>query len=113
MHEITLCQNVIGQLEAAANREKFSTVKKIWLDIGALSHVTEEAMRFAFDIVTKDTLATNAILEIRKIPAQGHCERCHKISAMTQRYEPCSECGNFPLVVVSGEELRIKNIEVE
>ena len=113
MHEVSLCQNVISQLQIAAERENFSRVTRIWLEIGTLSHVTEAAMRFAFDAVAKGTIATRASLEIRSIPAQGRCERCHRMSAMIHRYDPCSGCGHFPLTVVGGEELRIKNIEVE
>jgi len=33
--------------------------------------------------------------------------------AVTARYEPCPSCGGFRIVVTGGEEMRVKELEVE
>lgn len=112
MHEVSLCENIIRQLQDSAEQENFNRVKTIWLEIGRLSHVTGEAMSFAFDMVAKNSLAEGARLEIVNVPALGRCTECDGITAMEQRFDVCGACGHYPLSVISGEEMRIKNIEV-
>lgn len=112
MHEVSLCENIIRQLQDSAEQENFNRVKTIWLEIGKLSHVTAEAMLFAFEMVAKNSLAEGARLEIVNVPARGCCNECGGITAMEQRFDACKACGHYPLSIEAGEEMRIKNIEV-
>lgn len=112
MHEVSLCENIIRQLQESAQKENFRRVMRIWLEIGSLSHVTGEAMSFAFDAVAKETIAEGARLEIISRPAEGHCPECNKLTPMRQRFDACGHCGYCPLTVMAGEEMRIQNIEV-
>ena len=43
----------------------------VWLEIGVLSHVAPEALRFCFDAVTRGGLAEGAQLEIVATPGAG------------------------------------------
>ena len=71
MHEMALCQSVIDIIEEEAKRHAFSHVRGIWLEIGALSPVDPEALRFGFDVVSRNTLADGAHLEIVGVPGSG------------------------------------------
>ena len=112
MHEVFLCENIIRQLQDSAEQENFNQVKTIWLEIGKLSHVTGEAMSFAFEMVAKNSLAEGARLEIENVPALGRCSKCGGSTAIEQRFDACNACGHYPLSIEAGEEMRIKNIEV-
>lgn len=113
MHEMSLCEGVLQVLEESSLAQKFSKVKTVWLEIGALSGVEPEAMSFSFDVVVKGTLADGAKLEMIEVPADAWCMMCEKPVAIKQRYDACPDCGGHQLQVSGGEEMRIKELEVE
>lgn len=113
MHELSLCEGILQVLENSADTQGFNKVKTVWLEIGALAGVEQSALRFHFDIVTRDTLADTAILEIIDVPAEAWCMQCAKLVPVTQRYDACSDCGSYQLQVTSGDVMRIKELEVE
>jgi hydrogenase nickel incorporation protein HypA/HybF len=113
MHELSLCESIVTILEAEAKRQSFSRVKHIWLEVGAFSGVEPEAMRFCFSAVANGTLAEAAVFEIVPRPGQATCLDCGGSVALTERYDPCPLCGSQLLQVTGGEELKIKELEVE
>lgn len=113
MHEMALCESIVSILEDQAQSQKFDRVKKVFLEVGRLSCVEPEALRFSFSAVTKNTLAAGADLVILDIEGQAWCLPCGKTVSIPARYAPCPECGSYQLQVTSGEELRIKELEVE
>ncbi len=112
MHEMSLCESVLQILEDNAKRRGFERVEAVWLEIGALSGVEPEAMRFAFDAVTRGTLADKARLEIIEVPGQAWCMQCGRTVPVKQRFDACPDCGSYQLQVTGGEEMRIKELEV-
>lgn len=113
MHEMSLCESVVEIIAGEAERQDFQRVKTVWLEIGALSCATPDAMRFCFEAVTKGTLADGAHLEIIETPGQAWCEHCARTVEVKQRFDACPECGGFPLRLTDGDALRVKQLEVE
>lgn len=113
MHEMSLCEGVLQILEEHAASQDFTQVKTVWLEIGALSGVDPEAMRFGFDVVMKDTLADGAALEIIDLPGVAWCMQCAKPVPVKARFDACPECGSYQLQLTCGDEMRIKELEVE
>ncbi len=54
MHEISLLESVLDTLETQAEQQGFTQVKQVVLEIGALSCVEADALRFGFDAVMKN-----------------------------------------------------------
>ncbi|OSM07300.1 putative hydrogenase nickel insertion protein HypA [Magnetofaba australis IT-1] len=104
---------MIQLLEEHAESQGFKRVKTVWLEIGKLSGVEVEAMRFCFDAVARDSIADGAKLEIIEPPGVAWCMTCSKQVETQQRFDPCPECGGFQLQVVSGDAMRVKELEVE
>lgn len=113
MHEMAICESIVGILEEQAKAQRFARVKKVFLEVGRLSCVEPEALRFSFGAVTKETLAASAELVILDIEGQAWCLPCAKTVPIPARYAPCPTCGSYQLQVTGGEELRIKELEVE
>lgn len=113
MHEMSLAEGIIQVIEAESKRQHFHKVKTVWLEIGALAGVEIYALEFAFEAVKRHTLAETAQLQIIQIPAQAWCLPCGKMVEIKQRYEPCPECGSYQLQVSQGDEMRIKELEVD
>ncbi|MES9860883.1 MAG: hydrogenase maturation nickel metallochaperone HypA [Candidatus Thiodiazotropha sp. LLP2] len=113
MHEMSLCEGVLQILEESAVSQGFSKVKRVYLEIGALSGVEIEAMRFGFEAVMKGSLADGATLEIIDIPGEAWCMPCAKSVEVSARFDACPECGSFQLQVTGGDEMRVKELEVD
>lgn len=113
MHEMSLCEGVLKVLEQSARSQDFRRVKIVWLEIGALSSVEPQAMRFNFDVVMRGSLAAGAVLKILEVPGAAWCLQCAKTVKVNQRYDACPDCGGYQLQVTAGDEMRIKELEVE
>lgn len=113
MHEMSLAHGVLDILEDSARKQGFARVKTVWLEIGALAGVDPEAIRFCFDAVTRNTLAHGAELDIIAVPGQAWCMQCCQAVTIAARMEPCPVCGGYRLQVTGGEEMRVKELQVE
>jgi hydrogenase nickel incorporation protein HypA/HybF len=112
MHELTLCESIVQIVEQQARAHGCTRVRAVRVEVGALSSVDPEALRFSFDAVTRATLAEGARLDIIEVPARARCLDCNDTVEVARRYDPCPRCGAQFLQLVAGDELRVKDIEV-
>ena len=113
MHEMSLCEGISQVLQTEAEKQGFSRVKKVWLEIGRLAGVEVEALRFCFDVVTRNTLAEGAQLNIIDVKGSAWCMQCEKSVSINQRFDECPVCGSYQLQMTAGDEMRIKELEVD
>ncbi|MFZ5523270.1 MAG: hydrogenase maturation nickel metallochaperone HypA [Pseudomonadota bacterium] len=113
MHEMSIAESVLQIIEDTARAEGCAKVRAVWLEIGQLAGVEKDSLRFCFDVVTRDSVAEHARLEIIETAGQGWCLECACSVVVTARYEPCPHCGSFQIQVTGGEEMRVKELEVE
>lgn len=113
MHEMSICEGIIQILEEQAVSQDYEHVKAVWLEIGPLAMIEPSALLFCFDAVAVGTIAEAAKLEIVLIPGEAWCSECKLSVAIKKRYDACPECGSYQLRVIQGDEMRIKEIEVE
>lgn len=113
MHEMALAQSVLSIVEDAAVKQGFSRVTALRLEIGRLSGVEPDALRFCLDVVIRDSLANGARLELIESPGRAWCMQCSRSVAVSARYDACPECGSYQLQVTGGTEMRVKELEVE
>lgn len=113
MHELSLAENAVELMAAAAAREGFTRVHVLRLQVGALSCVDPDALRFALEVATQHTCAQGARVEISSEPGLGLCPQCGRTSVMESLYDLCPHCSGVPLQVQQGTTLRIQDLEVE
>lgn len=113
MHELSLCNAIIETLQQEAEAHNYQRVTRVRLEIGVLATVDVQALRFAFDIASEKTLAQGALLDIISLPATARCQQCNRISELTERFDSCPHCNSYSLVPLSGEEMRIRDLEVQ
>ncbi len=113
MHEMSLTEGVVEIFREEARKQGFSRVKTVWLEIGALSAVDPSAMEFCFDAATRGTLAEGARLEIICTPGHGWCLDCEKTVPLEERFGACPECGRSHVQMTGGDEMRVRELEVE
>jgi hydrogenase nickel incorporation protein HypA/HybF len=109
MHELGITQSIVAIICEHAQGRK---VQRILLEIGKLSAIMPDAIRFCFDICSQGTVLENAILEIKEIPGLASCDRCGSQILLEKPFGKC-KCGNFELHLITGEELKIKEIDIE
>jgi len=88
-------------------------VKVIRLQVGALAAVVPESLRFCFDLLSRETIAYGAVIEIEAIPVVTRCEKCNIYFEVENYVFLCPRCGEPTLELVSGRELSLLNIEGE
>ena len=109
---MSLAEGVLQLIEDAAREQEFAKVTTVWLEIGQLSGVEVEAMKFCFDAVTRDSIADGASLEIIALPGAGWCMECSLTVSMAEVFGECPHCGGHRLQVTGGTEMRVKELEV-
>ena len=108
MHELAIMESVIDELADRLGPERVAIVR---LEIGTLAGVDVDALRFCFDVCTRGTRFAGAQLEILAIAARARCHTCGNEQATRALGAACS-CGSFDRELVTGDELRLKDVEV-
>ena len=110
MHEMSITQGIIDLcLEHAGGRH----IRTVDVEIGELSSVVPEAIEFCFEACSQDTLLEGARLTIVRIPGTGQCQECGRETPLAELYGACRHCGSNRVTIVTGEELRVREIEVD
>jgi len=112
VHEMALMQSVIEIALEETRKAGATRLSRVALDIGALSAVEPEAMRFCFEAVAAGTPAEGAELVIRDVEGAGWCRDCARTVALAERYGPCPECGGFQVRMTQGADMKIRELEV-
>jgi hydrogenase nickel incorporation protein HypA/HybF len=110
MHEMSITQGIIDICEKNAGGRRVLSVD---VEIGELSSVVPDAVEFCFEACSQGTLLEGARINIHRIPGNGYCLDCNTDTPLTALFGSCQKCGGYHIKVVSGEEMRVKEIEVE
>ena len=110
MHELGITRNIVA---IVSDRSQGQTVLRVTLEVGRLSGMFSEAIRFCFDVCSKGTPLEGATLRIIDIEGRGLCDACGAEPVMTVALGRCPVCREPRLRVVAGTELNIKEMEVE
>ena len=110
MHEMSITRSVVDLcLEHAQGRR----VTQVTMEIGELSGVVPEAVDFCFAACCQDTLLEGSRLEIVRIAGTGRCHDCAAEFPRSSLFDPCPACGGYRISQISGDELRVRDIDVE
>ncbi|HFE38638.1 MAG TPA: hydrogenase maturation nickel metallochaperone HypA [Gammaproteobacteria bacterium] len=112
MHEMSICESLISIIEEQAKQQDFSQVKVVRLEIGPLAGVEIEALRFSYDVVTRGSIAEKSKLEVITLPLNAWCMPCGETVIVQQRFDACPKCASHQVQITGGDELRIKDMEV-
>lgn len=113
MHEVGIMEAALGAVLNQARAHGARSVQRIVLRIGSLAGVEPEALRFAFDVVTRDTIAAGAELQILDVPARAYCGACAaEFYAEGGAIFSCPRCGRLSGEIRQGRELELTRIEM-
>jgi hydrogenase nickel incorporation protein HypA/HybF len=108
MHELAITEGVVA---AVTDRLPDAKVTCVRLEIGALSGVVADSVRFCFDLVTEGTDLEGAALEISRLPGLCNCRVCGKDFEPDGPIAICP-CGSAEVTVLAGQDLKITSVQV-
>jgi len=113
MHELAVCQGLMGQVEQIARRENAERITHILLSIGPLSGVEATLLKDAFPIAAAGTVAEDADLAIEEQAVRVKCLSCGAESEASANRLLCAACGDYRTRLVSGDEMLLMSVELE
>lgn len=112
MHELSVTQALLRQVEAIAAQHDSRKVIVITLAIGPLSGVEAPLLVRAFTVARAGTVADEAMLEIETAPVTVWCGACEAETEVAPNALLCGTCGTWRVDLRSGNELLLKRVEL-
>ena len=113
MHELSICQALIGQVEKVARENDARRVVSIAIAVGPLSGVEAGLLEHAYPIAAAGTLAENATLTIETVPVRVRCRSCGAEGGAQANRLVCGSCDDWKVDVIAGEEMLLTRVEIE
>ena len=108
MHELAISESIVAGI---VERMGDARVIRVVLEIGRLSGIVPDSIRFCFDLCAEGTSLAGAELAILEPSGLGRCHECGRDLVVDDPLATCP-CGSVDLEVSGGREIRIKEVEV-
>ena len=112
MHELAVCQALIGQVRDIARQHQATAVTAVNVRIGPLSGVEADLLEQAFPLASAGTVAEASRLVIEKLPIRVRCEACGAETLVEPNRLVCGRCGDWHTRLVSGDEMLLASVEL-
>jgi hydrogenase nickel incorporation protein HypA/HybF len=112
MHELSVCQSLISQVEGIALERDADSVSSITLGVGALSGIEPQLLSNAYPIASVGTIAEHAALIVENLPIRIRCKQCGSESDALANKLTCKVCGDWQTILISGDELLLMSVEL-
>ncbi len=112
MHELSICQALIEQVEAVARKEGAVQVVQVRIGLGPLSGVEPQLLEQAFQLARAGSIAATAGLLIEQLPIVVSCRLCGQQTEAQVANLACSNCGDWHTELVSGDEMLLQQVEL-
>lgn len=112
MHELSVCNALLEQVEVIAREHQALRVDKIVLRIGPLSGIEVPLLEHAYPLAAAGTVAEDAELVFEPLPVKVKCSQCGAESEVKPNRLLCASCGDFRTNLVSGDEMLLASVEL-
>jgi hydrogenase nickel incorporation protein HypA/HybF len=112
MHELSLCDDLIRQVQLLADQHHAQNIAQVTVSLGALSGVEPILLVQAFEILKAGTAASNARLIINTVAVRIKCEHCGREADADPNKLTCPTCKSVSTRLVSGDEFILSQVEL-
>ncbi|NEX19346.1 hydrogenase maturation nickel metallochaperone HypA [Thiorhodococcus mannitoliphagus] len=112
MHELSLCQALLDQVERVAQDHGATRVDRILLKVGPLSGVEPSLLQHAYPLAAAGTIAEAAELVIEPAEVRVRCLDCGAETDAQPNRLLCGACDSFKTRLISGDEMLLANLEL-
>lgn len=113
MHELSVTQSLLKIALEHAEKAEARHVTDLNIVIGDLASMVDDSIQFYWEIIAKGTIAEQAKLNFRRVPAELQCMDCLEKYRPTDRELACPKCNSVNTRIVAGEEFALESINVE
>jgi len=113
MHELGIAESILNAIRLKSGELAGASITAVGLRIGVLSNIVDESLRFAFEVISKDTEFAGIKLDIENCPVLIECLDCGKRNTVVEYRFSCEGCGSGRVKVIQGYELEIAYMEIE
>jgi hydrogenase nickel incorporation protein HypA/HybF len=106
-------QNVLKTVELSAREAKAERVTAIRLVIGDMAEVVFDAMEFAFEALSPNSICEGAELTMKGISPRSRCSVCGEEFTHDRYHWACPACDSLATELLAGREMYIDSIEIE
>ena len=113
MHELPVTESLLKISLEHAEKANAKKVTDLHIVIGELASMVDDSIQFYWDIIARETIAEQATLHFRRLPAQLQCNSCSEKYQPTEKELICPNCHGIGAKIISGEEFFLESIDVE
>ncbi len=113
VHELTATQRILDAALAEGRARGSRPLRAVRLQLGVLSGVTEDSIRFYWELLTPGTAAAGARLEVERVPGRVECRGCGRVSEVDDDFPMCPACAGVDLAVLAGDACAIDGVETD
>ncbi len=113
MHELAIAQSLLEIVTDESEKHGLTKIKKIKLQVGAFAAVVPDSLTFCFELVSRDTVASGAEIEIETVGIAARCDKCDFTFEVQDQVFICPRCDDPVFELVSGRELSVLSIDGE
>jgi hydrogenase nickel incorporation protein HypA/HybF len=112
MHEQSIARALLAQVLRIAEDSGAQAVESLRVRAGEFSGVETLLLASAFELVSVDTIASSARLEVESVPLALQCRECdHHCQPAGLRFQ-CAACGSVQVRITAGEELILESVNL-
>jgi hydrogenase nickel incorporation protein HypA/HybF len=121
MHEFSRTSQIVEAVLNEAEKQAAAQVVEVEVEIGDLTFLGLQQVRFSYKILTEKTIAKNSKLTIKRVKGRGRCSSCGYEGPLSYLNDPqfhisvptfnCPRCGS-PLSISAGRECVIRRIRI-
>lgn len=108
MHEVAVVRELVNAALDAARHNDAGRIVRVSVVLGEHSHLTDEALRFNFEVFGRGTAAEGAEVNVRRERGTMICGDCGTTAG---RGKACAACGSERMI--GGDECYLEDITVE
>ncbi len=113
MHELYATQGILDRAIQKAGEQNAKRITDVYIVVGEISSYQDESVQFYWDEISKATLAADAKLHFRHVPAELQCMNCGTKYHPQEGEVLCPNCGSSGARIWSGEEFYLEALDVE
>lgn len=113
MHEYSIVSSLMDVCKDLANSNNADSISKVTLKVGRLSGIETHFLVSCFDAFKENTICHNTELILEICDVKIKCQDCHKENIILNNTFYCPECNSQNTLMISGQELLVKSIEIE
>jgi hydrogenase nickel incorporation protein HypA/HybF len=119
MHEFSVMSQIVDGLKEEVKKWNATKVEEVFLELGEFTMLGEEQLKFAYEILTKDSILQGSTLTITTIRGSIECECGYKGDMSPSEDTPhrsipvfeCPKCGQLAKIV-GGRECTVRNLRL-